>query len=61
MKNKVQDCLLNLPGNMNKLLSEEEINRIISGRHPSPHSILGNHRITSGEGDSIIIRAFCYY
>jgi 1,4-alpha-glucan branching enzyme len=43
---------------MDTLLRPEEIDQIIEGKHPSPHSILGNHRLGNGGSASIVIRAF---
>jgi len=43
---------------MNALLTPEEINRIVKGEHPDPHSILGNHKVRLDGKDSIVIRVF---
>jgi 1,4-alpha-glucan branching enzyme len=43
---------------MGHLLTVEEIDQIIKGEHPDPHSILGNHKIKINGEDSIVIRAF---
>ena len=43
---------------MNTLLKPEEIDLIIKGEHPSPHSVLGNHKVKLDGSDSIVIRTF---
>ena len=43
---------------MDTQLRPEEIKQIIEGKHPSPHSILGNHKLGNGGSESIVIRAF---
>lgn len=43
---------------MKPLLQPEDIDRIIKGEHPSPHSVLGNHKVRLNGEDSIVIRAF---
>ena len=36
----------------------EEIDQIIKGAHPDPHSVLGNHQVQVDGKDAIVIRAF---
>lgn len=43
---------------MNTLLTPEEINRIVKGEHPDPHSVLGSHRVKLDGSNSIVVRAF---
>lgn len=43
---------------MDTLLRPEEIDQIIGVRHPSPHSILGNHKLKAGGSEAVVIRAF---
>ncbi len=43
---------------MHTLLKPEEIDLIIKGEHPSPHSVLGNHKVKLDGKDSMVIRTF---
>ena len=43
---------------MNTLLKPEEIDLLIKGEHPSPHSVLGNHKVKLDGKDSMVIRTF---
>ena len=43
---------------MSTFIKQEEINMVINGEHPDPHSILGNHQVRLDGKDSIVIRAF---